>query len=140
MRRRTKPDLVDHGLELLLSYNGRILYLDGGYHLKFEISRTQETDVRPHGLSYSFSLHDRSNRRVLGYDNAHGVKPPGRNAKAARTHDHWHRDASDKGRPYEYIDAATLVSDFIDEATRYLSKKGIELNVVGEGQLEEIDG
>ena len=124
MRRRTKPDLVDHGLELLLSYNGHILYLDSGYHLKFEISRTQETEVRPHGLSYSLSLHDRSKRRVLGFDNAHRVKPPGRNARATRTHDHWHRHASDKGRPYEYIDAATLVTDFFVEARQYLSKKG----------------
>ena len=139
MKRRTKPDLVDHGLELLLSYDGRILYLEGGYHLKFEISRTEKTEARPHGLSYSFTLHDRNNRRVLGYDNAHTVKPPGRNARARKRHDHWHRDASDKGRPYGYIDAATLVKDFFDEAGRYLAKKGVELDVIGEGKTGDTD-
>ncbi len=133
MRRRSKPDLIDHSLELLLEYDGRLLYLEGDYFLKFEISRTDETDARPHGLSYSFTLHDRGGRRVIGYDNAHPVRPPGRNAKRPKRHDHWHRDASDKGRPYRYVDAATLVSDFFEEVKRYLEKRGIELEVVGEG-------
>lgn len=140
MRRRTKPDLVDHGLELLLSYNDRILYLGGGYHLKFEISRTKETEARPHGLSYSFTLHDQRNRRVLGYDNAHTVKPLGRNARAPKTHDHWHRDAHDKGRPYDFIDAPTMVKDFFGEAERYLADRGIELDVIGEGKKGDTDG
>lgn len=133
MRRGSKPDLVDHSLELLLEYDGRLLYLEGEYYLKFKISRTDETDVRPHGLSYSFTLHDRGGRRVIGYDNAHPVKAPGRNAKRLTRHDHWHRDASDKGRPYRYVDSATLVSDFFEEVKRYLEKRGIELEVVGEG-------
>jgi hypothetical protein len=136
VRRRSKPDLIDHGLEFLLSYDGRILYLEGGYHLKFEIVRTDQTEARPHGLSYSFTLHDQGNRRVLGYDNAHPVKPRGRNARTSKKHDHWHRDASDKGRPYGYVDAATLVKDFFDEAERYLAKKGIKLEVIGEGMTE----
>jgi len=30
----------------------------------------------PHGIRYSLTLHDKYGARVLGYDNAHAVKPP----------------------------------------------------------------
>jgi len=99
MKKSTKPVLPDHGLELLLAYDGRIEQLPGGFWMKFEIREQAASDARPHGLKYSFSLHDRSNKPILGFDNAHEVKPLGRNAKCSKTHDHWHRNSADKGRP-----------------------------------------
>src|SRR3954470_6625378 len=113
-RRRVAPDSDDHGLEMLLGYDGRIMYLVGGYWMKFELRKAEATSARPHGLSYSFSLHDQNNRRVIGFDNAHAVKPLGRNAKRSKNYDHWHTTGIDKGRPYDFKDALTLVKDFFD--------------------------
>ena len=48
---------AEHGLEFLLAFDGRIHHLEGGYWLKFEIKRVEATKERPHGLSYSFTLH-----------------------------------------------------------------------------------
>ena len=127
----------DHGLELLLAYDGRVEYLPGGYSLKFVIRADAPTAERPHGLRYAFTLHDPSHRRILGFDNAHGVKPLGRSKRRLSTHDHWHRDAADKGRPYAFTDAATLLSDFYTEAERLLRSRGIMLDVIGESSHEE---
>lgn len=127
----------DHGLELLLAYDGRVEYLPSGYSLKFVIRGDAPTVERPHGLRYSFTLHDPSHRRILGFDNAHGVKPLGRGKRRSSTHDHWHRDAADKGRPYAFIDAATLLRDFYTEAERLLRSRGIVLDVNGESSHEE---
>src|SRR5262245_20234081 len=129
-KRHKKPEVVDHGLELLLDYDGRVHYLDGGYCMKFKISRTETTSERPHGLSYSFTLHDEYNHRVLGYDNAHAPQSQGKKGKGAKVHDHWHRDENDKGRPYEFVDAATLLKDFFDECERVLEGRGIQFAVL----------
>ena len=136
-RRRSTEPPRDHGLELLLAYDGRVEYLPAGYALKFVIRAEAPTVERPHGLRYSFTLHDPSHRRILGFDNAHGVKPLGRSKHRPRTHDHWHRDAADKGRPYEFSDAATLLSDFYTEAEKLLRGRGIVLVVIGESSNEE---
>lgn len=61
-----------------------------------------------------------SHRRILGFDNARGVKPLGRSKRRPLTYDHWHRDATDRGRPYAFTDAATLLRDFYTEAERLL--------------------
>jgi hypothetical protein len=127
----------DHGLELLLAYDGRVEHLPGGYALRFVIRREEPTAARPHGLRYSFTLHDPSNRRILGFDNAHGVKPLGRNTRRLSAHDHWHRDAADTGRPYAFVDAATLLEDFYREAERMLRDRGIRLDVIGESTQED---
>lgn len=129
-KRLSSPE--DHGLELLLGYSGRVMYLAGGFSMRFEIRRTEATTERPHGLSYSFTLHDRHNTRVLGFDNAHSVKGLGRNAKKLKTNDHWHTMKGDKGRPYNFVDAATLVEDFFAACERYLGEKGITLQGIGD--------
>jgi hypothetical protein len=63
----------DHGLEFLLGFDGRIHHLEKGYWLKFEIARVTATTNRPHGLSYSFTLHAPDGTRLVGFDNAHDV-------------------------------------------------------------------
>ncbi len=67
----------------------------------------------PHGVRYSLTLHNSSNQRILGFDNAHAVAYGGKRHVAPKwTYDHWHYDENDRGRPYSYIDAGTLIEDF----------------------------
>jgi hypothetical protein len=52
----------------------------------------------PHGIRYSLTLHDRNNTRVIGYDNAHAVKPSRKKFGAVKTTwDHAHRNSNRQG-------------------------------------------
>ncbi|GGK25188.1 hypothetical protein GCM10011322_09690 [Salinarimonas ramus] len=128
------PRTDDHTIEFLLAFDGRIHHLDGGYWMKFEIRRIAPTSERPHGLRYSFTLHDKFGRRVIGFDNAHAVKP-GRHSSPSREHDHWHRTSDDPGRPYAFTTADKLVDDFFTECERYLSERGLSTIVIDEGEM-----
>jgi hypothetical protein len=44
---------IDHTLEFLLGFDGRIHHLEQGYWIKFEIRKVEPTKAKPHGLSYS---------------------------------------------------------------------------------------
>jgi len=68
---------IEHTLAFLLDFDGRVHWYTGGYWAKFEIRRVDATAQRPHGLSYSFTLHGPANERLIGFDNAHAVAPPG---------------------------------------------------------------
>jgi len=115
----------EHTLEFLLAFDGRVHWLEGGYWLKFEIRRAEPTQERPHGLRYSFTLHDPTGLRLMGFDNAHTVTAAGSqfNERPA-TADHWHRTETDEGRPYAFTDADTLLADFFREARRVLAEHG----------------
>jgi len=95
-----------------------------GLWVKFEIKRVIEDENRPHGIRYSLSLHDRDNKRIMGFDNAHAIEYGGKQQVAPkRKYDHWHRDKSDKGRPYYFVDAGKLIEDFwkeVDAITKQL--------------------
>jgi hypothetical protein len=127
----------DHGLEFLLAFDGHVHHLEGGYWLKFEIRRVQDTRARPHGLSYAFTLHAPDGTRLIGFDNAHGLPRRTPYSRRGESHDHWHRGARDPGRPYDFTDAATLIDDFFDEVERVLKEKGIGTTV---RWTEEING
>ena len=71
----TRPP--EYGLEFLLAFDGRIHHLEEGYWIKFEIERVKPTKGRPHGLSYSFTLHAPDGTRLVGFDNAHGMPAKG---------------------------------------------------------------
>ena len=123
----------DHGLEFLLAFDGRIHHLEKGYWLKFEIARIETTPERPHGLSYSFTLHAPDGTRLVGFDNAHNVPAAGsRFKRRGKAIDHWHRTNTDHGRPYEFKNAETLIDDFFDEVERVLGERGVGLRVLGE--------
>lgn len=123
---------TDYGLEFLLAFDGRVHHLEEGYWLKFEIKRVEATEERPHGLSYSFTLHAPDGARLVGFDNAHGVPARGARFKGApQVSDHWHRTENDPGRPYEFKDAETLIDDFFNEVERVLGERGIRTSVVG---------
>ncbi len=66
----------DIGLETLLDLDGSILEQEGGYWIKIEARRVPSSEHAMHGIRYSLTLHDKYGIRVLGYDNAHAVKPP----------------------------------------------------------------
>jgi hypothetical protein len=106
-------------------------HLEQGYWLKFEIKRIAPTTERPHGLRYSFTLHDPDGKRLVGFDNAHGVPPQGSHfQKSSVEHDHWHRTIGDEGRPYSFTTAEQLLTDFEAEVERVLRERGVSPIVV----------
>ncbi len=114
-----------HTLEFLLAFDGQVQWLAQGYRLKFEIRRIAATTERPHGLRYSFTLHDPAGSRLMGFDNAHIVAKGSRYTKRQAAADHWHRTGDDEGRRYRFVDADTLLMDFFREARRILAERGI---------------
>ena len=65
---------VDVGLETLLDLGGEVYPMDNGHWTQFRVKKVVPNKHIPHGIEYSLTLHDRSNRRILGYDNAHRAK------------------------------------------------------------------
>ncbi len=123
-------DAREHTLEFLLAFDGRRHWYEGGHHVRFQIRRVEKTDERPHGLRYAFTLHDPKGRRLLGFDNAHGVRAPGgKRKRRTLAVDHWHRTEHDKGRPYAFKDAETLLDDFFREVERVLTEHGVPFTV-----------
>jgi len=115
----------DGGLETLLEMNGSIVDQDGGYWLEIRAWAVNLSSDIPHGIRYSLTLHNPYGTRLLGYDNAHAVKPPKKFKFAGRrlTYDHRHRHASDKGVPYEFVSAYQLLADFFAEVDAVLEKE-----------------
>lgn len=121
----------DHALEFLLAFDGHIHHLARGHWIKFEIETVKATKRRPHGLSYSLTLHAPDGTRLVGFDNAHDVPALGsRFKKRLPASDHWHRTENDPGRPYAFKDADTLLQDFFREVRRVLNERGISETVV----------
>jgi hypothetical protein len=121
----------EHTLEFLLAFDGLIHWLESGHWIKFEIRRVDPSSERPHGLRYSFTLHDPQGYRLIGFDNAHSVSKRGfRFKNKPNVMDHWHRTCDDEGRPYTFKDAETLLSDFFQEVRRVLSEQGLSDIVV----------
>lgn len=114
----------DHGLTTLIDLDGQIIEQGGGYWIKLEAWRVPPTIHIPHGNRYSLTLHEPYGKRVLGYDNAHAVKPPKKFKFAGQrlTYDHRHRRVSDKGVPREFQDAQQLLVDFFAEVDRVLQE------------------
>ena len=108
------------GLEILLSLDGEVYRFESGYWTRFEAKRVSSTPDTPHGIRYNLTLHDRFNNRVLGFDNAHGIKPKKRKYGAQKlTWDHKHeREVTE---PYEFESPAQLMEDFWQAAEAILS-------------------
>lgn len=102
---------TDETLENLLMLNGEVFPMDNGYWTKFEAYRVAPSEHILQGIRYSLTLHDNHNRRLLGYDNAHGYKPRQHKYGARKvTWDHKHR--RNEIAPYEYESAGQLLEDF----------------------------
>lgn len=121
----TMPDR-DPVLDTLLDLHDQTMVVhETGYWVKFIVRQTEVTPERPHGLSYSLTMHAPDGDRLVGFDNAHPVK--GRHGPGARQRkegDHQHRLRTI--RPYEYEDAATLIGDFWKEVDEVLKERGLK--------------
>jgi len=115
---------VDHGIDTLPDLDGQVIDQGRGYWLKIEAWRVDPTPAVPHGIRYSLTLHEPYGKRILGYDNAHAVKPPKKFKYAGRilSFDHKHRHGTDKGVPYEFHDAHQLLSDFFSDVDRVMQE------------------
>lgn len=108
----------DTGLDTLLDLDGTIIDQGGGYWVKIDVRLlAQPTTERPHGIAYSLTLHNPSGQRILGFDNAHAPKNAKRRKYSGRCveYDHEHRYLSDIAKPYEFVDAYQLMTDFFAE-------------------------
>lgn len=115
---------TDNGIETLLDLNGNIVQQARGYWVEIHSWRVASTVLIPHGVRYSLTLHEQSGARVMGYDNAHAVKPSARFKYAGQVlpYDHKHRHIADKGVPYEFKDAYQLLRDFFADVDRVLKE------------------
>lgn len=100
-----------HELQILLDLDSEIFPMENGFWTKFEIKEVNPTEQIPHGIKYSLTLHDRHNTRILGYDNAHALKPRKRRFSSKRII--WdHRHKRDITEPYEFDSPGQLLGDF----------------------------
>jgi hypothetical protein len=116
-------DERDLGLDILLDLDGEsfVTGAGGNYIVRFVVKRVPPTPERPHGLSYSLTMHDENGSRLVGFDNAHAAPArKGRGGHLAR--DHWHRLGTI--RPYAYRDPVTLLADFWNEVYAVLRERG----------------
>lgn len=108
----------------MLELHDLTLFVDEiGHWVKFVVRRANVTAERPHGLSYSLTLHAPDGARLVGFDNAHparGRRGPGTRKREGSDHRHRLRTI----RPYDYKDAATLLEDFWNEVDRVLKERG----------------
>lgn len=115
---------TDSGLQYLLGLDGNIeVQNEAGYWIKMKVAQVPATPERPHGINYSLTLHAPDNRRLMGFDNAHAVRPMGSRFKHAGKsfpYDHQHRHAMDEGVLYEFDTAYQLLSDFYSAVDRVL--------------------
>src|SRR6187397_2264682 len=111
----------DPGLDDLLLLDGEIFVADsaGKHFVKFVVKRVEPSADRPHGLSYSLTLHGEDGERLVGFDNAHPVA----HQRRGEPQDHRHRLRS--VRSYEYRDAATLLRDFWAVVDAVLRERGV---------------
>jgi hypothetical protein len=122
--------LPEYELAYLLNFDGALYLFEEGYWVKIEVKQTTATAQRPHGLSYSLTLHDPEGTRLLGFDNAHAPPRAGPYKAKAVAHDHWHRTQKDKGRPYLFRSAVQLIQDFLDEVERILGERGVSAAMI----------
>lgn len=116
-----KQPVKDETLETLLGLHGEVFPMDNGYWSKFEAYQVTPDQHIPHGIKYSLTLHDSSNKRVLGFDNAHAVKPKKKKFGGRKiTWDHKHQE--EKIVSYEYESAGQLLEDFWAEVEKFMDK------------------
>ena len=119
----SRPDV---GLETLLLLDGELYDQGAGHWIRIQAWPVPPSRHIPHGIRYSLTLHNRYGTRLMGYDNAHGVRLPGRTRFTGRKvpYAHRHRHTRCCGVPYEFTSADQLLADFFDEVDRFLKKAG----------------
>lgn len=93
-------------------------------------------EAEEHTLEFLLAFNGRT--RLVGFDNAHTVKPRGSRFKGRpKEADHWHRTENDKGQPYKFKDAETLIEDFFNEVERVLTERSIPVDVLADSEEHE---
>lgn len=109
---------VDTAMQRLLDFHRRRYWLVNGWSIRFRVFEVPVSKARPHGLRYSFTLHDIDDSRLLGFDNAHGVP-------MSQTYDHRHRfRRTVELVPYDFQDADRLLGDFFGAVQRACELEG----------------
>ena len=117
----------DPTLDVLLDLDGQVLVVDpeGGHWVRFVVTRVPVSSEKPHGIDYSLTLHGPEGERLVGFDNAHPVGEQ----KRGEPQDHRHTPVKPGRqrsiRPYEYRDAATLLTDFWEIVDAVLRERGV---------------
>src|SRR5476649_54387 len=103
----------------LLDYDHRRYWLVNGWSIRFRIAEVEASTERPHGIKYSFTLHDVVGTRLLGFDNAHGVP-------RQQEYDHRHRFRNtNEILAYEFRGTDELISDFFAAVERVCAAEGV---------------
>jgi len=105
-------------LENLLNLHGEVFPMENGYWVKFEAHQVEPSASIPHGIKYSLTLHDKRNKRVIGYDNAHSFKPTKKFGAKKQSYDHIHKQVNIIA--YEFESAAQLLEDFWSTVEHYM--------------------
>ena len=118
----------DPSVAYFLELDGSVHFVDEKcwYRVEIKAKRTDVTPERPHGLSYSLTLHNSDNERILGFDNAHPVPAnKGPSGKKHKFHDHKHRYGTT--RIYKFVDTGKLITDFYKAVDQILKEKGVKI-------------
>lgn len=126
--------MPDEAMRRLLDYDRRRYWLANGWSIRFRVAETTATNERPHGIRYSFTLHDVDRTRLLGFDNAHGMS-------RVQAYDHRHRfRRTAELVPYNYQDADELVCDFFAAVEMACRQEGVPFEFEAEDvELEPED-
>ena len=118
-------DASDSSLSILLDLDETNIGVGTRHWVKIRAWLIEPDEARPHGIRYELTMHDASNRRILGFDNAHAVRRPGgQYVEQPRAYDHRHRGPKDAGVPYAFVSAGKLVEDFWQAVFRALEEPG----------------
>ncbi|MCF6807793.1 hypothetical protein L3V79_05235 [Thiotrichales bacterium 19S9-12] len=112
----------DTGIDQLILLDGTTYFDENGYWYKIEAHFVKPTKERPHGVRYNLTLHDKYNRRILGFDNAHAVTRGKQLKGRIIEYDHMHRNSFDKGTPYHFTSAYQLLKDFFERVNKIIEE------------------
>ena len=126
--------MIDEAMRRLLDYDRRRYWLENGWSIRFRVAEAPITTGRPHGIKYSFTLHDTDGTRLLGFDNAHGVP-------RALAFDHRHRfRRTQELVPYHFVGADELICDFFAGVEQACRQEGVAFDFVDQDiELEDDD-
>jgi hypothetical protein len=118
---------ADFGLEALVDLHGWTYEIGGGFWISITAVRVPTDHGRPHGISYSPTMHGADGERVLGYDNAHqpdvesGPARRSRRSGKARDHRHFRGHVT----RYAFETPEKLIEDFWSDVQRILDEEGV---------------
>jgi hypothetical protein len=129
----------DRRLERLLDFDRRRYWLPNDWSVRFRIYRVEVHPGRLAGIKYSFTLHDDTGVRLLGFDNAHAV-----DAGPAFDHRHWFRNIG-LVKPYQYRGPDQLLTDFFNAVETACRREGVAFefddeDLFADGPMEDDDG